>query len=368
MKVLRTLPGQITSGWASPDLHTLCLTTENQLWRLEGGTWTGLALPRDFHGTIARVFRDHAGRIFLRSRSAFWRMNAWNEPWTDLSPKLPGNATSSTPTPPVEDDLGRIWVGTSKGLACFDGDQAWTLGEAKGLPDGWAGTVFVDREGSLWAGGEGIHKLKGRFQWTHFGIHQGLPSPNVWDIRRNQDGRGFACTDHGVAVLKGETWAVLAGTEGRILNACGGKGSDTLWFAGSGKDEASNVVFHFDLKANRLEKVPVKPVKTTDLILALSGDGVGGAYLGTLASGVYHLIRDKGQWRTEALPFPGHGASERVNCLRKDGQGRLWAAGEHGLSVLAKGQWTRLGVVDGLLGDNCASLARDAKGFICVSY
>jgi len=365
MKVLKSFPGKVICGWASRDLRTLYLITEGQIWHLYLGEWTAMPLPATFHATDCRIFQDHAGRIFLRTRGNLWRRNAWDAPWVDLSARLPSNAFN--PYAPVEDAMGRVWVGTSKGLLCCDGDDTWVLGEDKGLPGGWAGTVFVDREGSLWLGSEGVQKLKGRFLWTNYGPHQGLPSPNVCDIGQSQDGRVFACTDNGVAVRRGESWSTLPGTEGRTLLA-GGGGREEMWFGGSGKGEAFNVVFHLDLASGRMEKVSIAPCKTNDIVLSITSIPGGGAYLGTRYEGVFRVTRQGRTWRTEQLPFPGRPEGDRVNAVRKDLAGRVWAAGEHGLYVLEQDHWTRLGARDGLLGDNCGSIARDPAGNIWVAF
>jgi streptogramin lyase len=366
MERLATLPSPATAGWASKDLKTLLVTTVTRIHRLEGGAWSDLPLPKVFHGSSARLLRDRSGRIFLRSRSELWRMDQWGGAWVNLSALLPGNAFNATA--PVEDALGRIWLGSSKGLVCLDGDGSWVLNEAKGLPLGWAGPLLVDREGSLWVGSEGLHRIKGRFLWTNFGPHQGLPSPNVWDIGRSRDGRIFACTDHGVAVLHGETWTTLPGTRDRTLLAGGGDAKESLWFGGAGRNEATNSVFRLDLKSGRIEQVPLPPVKTAELVLAITGDGADGIYLGTLGSGVYRVHRNGRSWTTDALPFPDQGSQERINALRKDAAGHLWAASAHGLYILDQGRWTRLGRRDGLLGDNCGGLARDPQGFVWVSF
>jgi diguanylate cyclase (GGDEF)-like protein len=190
----------------------------------------------------------------------------------------------------------------------------------------------------------------------------------VWDIGRSVDGRIFACTDSGVAVLKGETWTTLPGTEGRTLLAGGGNGRDSLWFGGSGKDEPFNVVFRLDLKTGRLAKVSIAPCKTTDLVLSMASAPDGGAYVGTRFEGVFRVHPDKQGWKTESLPFPDRPSGDRVNTLLKDREGHLVAAAEHGLYVLDQGHWTALGTKDGLLGTNCGSLARDPSGSIWVAY
>jgi len=361
MAPLKTMPGQISHGWASRDLDTLLIATDTELWRLQAGAWDHIELPKP-PGTSIRVFQDSRGHIYLRSRTSVWRRAGWVGAWSDLSRALPGNAFNAYP--PVEDAMGRVWVGTSRGLACLDGDRAWILDEAKGLPGGWAGPVMLDREGSLWAGSEGLQKLKGRFLWTNFGIHQGLPSPDVWDIGRSLDGQMFACTEHGVATLQGERWTVVPGTEGRTYIAGGGDGRNALWFGGEGRGTLTRL----DLRTHRTEQVATPPCKPTDVVLAISKDGGEGVYLATRNEGVFHVHRGGSGWVTEPMPFPEMHTQERVNSVRWTATGQLWAAGEHGLFVFDQGRWTRLGPADGLLGENCASLAKDPKGFIWVTY
>jgi len=366
MAPVREFPGPVTGGCASRDFRTIYVTTDETLWRLEGGNWTSRELPKGLHGTGTHLFKDRTHRLFLRNRHALWRLDSWDAAFKDLSRHLPGNAFNAYA--PAEDGLGRIWVGTSKGLTCFDGDTAWVLGEDKGLPGGWAGPVLVDREGSLWVGSEGVHRLKGRFLWTNFGTHQGLPSPNVWDIGRSRDGRVFACTDHGVAVLDGERWSVLPGTEGATLLAGGGDGLEALWFAGTDRKEAWNSVLRLELKTGQTRKILAQGIKPSDMIQALASDGQGGVYLGTVNSGVHHMIRSGSGWRTEALPFPGAASGERVNVLRRLKEGGVMAATAHGLYILEGKAWKRMGTRDGLLGENCMCIGRDPKGSLWVAF
>jgi ligand-binding sensor domain-containing protein len=365
-QVVKNLEESITTGWASDDQGTVLLCGEARLWRFEKGVWASTGWPGTSGVTRGRILQDSKGRIWFRTRFGLYRMERWGKPWVDLTRLLPGNAFNVNA--PVEDALGRIWFGTSKGLLCVEGDDSWVLNEAKGLPGGWATVVFVDREGSLWVGSEGLQRLQGRFLWTGFGPHQGLPSPSVWDIDRAMDGRMYACTDHGVAVLEGERWKVLPGTAGKTIFSAGEDGQGGLWFGVANRDRSFAEVSRLDLSNHRLEAVSLEPCKASSVLLTIAPDRMGGIFAGTIDQGVFHVIRDGRHWKTEAVPFPEMKSRARVNNLLMDTQGHLWAASEHGLYVLDGGAWQHLEARHGLLGSNCNSLAMDGHGNVWVAF
>ena len=363
-QTLKVFPERVRTGWASDDHGLLIVTTEHRLWQRQAGAWSSLELPAG--SPPGRIFRDSQGRIWMRDRATLWRMQGWGQPWVNLSRLLPGNAIN--PNTPVEDHLGRVWVGSSKGLLCLDGDESWVLDEAKGLPGGWAGVPFVDREGSLWVGSEGMQRLQGRFLWTSFGTHQGLPSPTVWDIGRAQDGRVYACTDQGAAVQEGERWKVLPETAKKSIFAGGEDGQGGIWFGGTSVGRAFNVLYRMAFRSHRFETISLEPCKASSVILSMAPDGQGGIYAASIDQGVFRVKRDGRRWQVQSLPFPDSGAVERVNGLVLDRQGNLWAAAERGLYVLEAGRWQRLGVEQGLLGANCNSVTRDARGQVWVAF
>ena len=50
------------------------------------------------------------------------------------------------------DGAGKLWVGATDGLICFQGKERVYYGTASGLPDKIITTIFEDRIGQLWVG------------------------------------------------------------------------------------------------------------------------------------------------------------------------------------------------------------------------
>ncbi|HJV48622.1 MAG TPA: diguanylate cyclase [Geothrix sp.] len=360
--------GEDTSGgWLSRDGRVLLVATTTGIWKRQDAAWSTLSLPAGMKGSRGWLLQDATGRIWFRGRGFLLKMEAWGLPWVDLSSRLPGNSTNAYPL--QEDLLHRVWTGTSKGLLCLDGEETWALGEARGLPGGWAGPLLIDREGSLWVGSEGLHRLEGRFLWTSFGVHQGLPAPTVWDIGRGSDGRIYVCTEQGIGVQEaGGRFVTLPGTQGRVFNAGIGDRHGRLWFGGTNEGEASNCLHRFEPSTGRLERIPTPPVEPSNNLVCLASGGEDEVYLGTINDGVFRTRKQQGRWITEALRRPRQGAHDRVNGLLRDGEGRLWVARASGLSILDGDTWHELGKAAGLLGSECGGLARSPSGDIWLSY
>jgi len=109
----------------------------------------------------------------------------------------------------TRDGLGRIWVGTQEGAACYDG-RRWT---PVPLPP-QATAQFVraiqeDRDGSRWFAtqGSGIWHLQGE-QWENHTEAQGLPSLRVHHLFRlpTTEATLWAATDQGPARFQDGSW------------------------------------------------------------------------------------------------------------------------------------------------------------------
>lgn len=92
-----------------------------------------------------------------------------------------------------EDESGRLWVATSRGLACVEGDKVRWFTAAHGLPDDWINVLSHDAEGGLWIG-------------THQGGAAYLPDSGVEHYtRRSGLGDGHATK---ICALDGDRWIV----------------------------------------------------------------------------------------------------------------------------------------------------------------
>ena len=241
-------PARSTSGWASGTSAPTAWSRSNEIWQLRGRRLDrpGPA-PRLPRHRAAGPSRTRQGRIFLRNRRQLWRQDAWDGAWIDLSRQLPGQRLQRL-SPRWRIPWAASGWAPPRAWPASTGTEAWVLGEAKGLPGGWAGPGLswtgrapcgraARASRSSRAGSSGPTSASTRACPPHGLGHR--PHPGRAGLRLHRQRRGR---------LQGETWTVLPGTEGRTLLAGGGNGKDSLWFGGTGKNEPFNVVFRLDLR------------------------------------------------------------------------------------------------------------------------
>jgi len=113
---------------------------------------------------------------------------------------------------------GALWVGTRNGLNCFDpatgrAEQILpTPGRPTGLASGLVTSLTFDRQRRLWVGGHGggINILDGRdadggLHFRRLGLESGLPSKHIAALRSDAEGRIWAATSNGIAVIDSGT-------------------------------------------------------------------------------------------------------------------------------------------------------------------
>ena len=116
-----------------------------------------------------------------------------------------------------------LWVGTRNGLDLVDrktGKVEMIYADPKdpgSLSVGFVSTLLTDRRGRLWVGtlGGGINVMEGRDghgrpRFRHIGKAQGLPVDNIGKLVMDPDGRVWASTSDGIAVIDPETLAARA--------------------------------------------------------------------------------------------------------------------------------------------------------------
>jgi diguanylate cyclase (GGDEF)-like protein len=127
---------------------------------------------------------------------------------------------------------GALWIGTQNGLNRLDlatGAVDALLpapADPTALGGGYISSLLTDRKGRLWVGtfSGGIDVLEGRATDGTFRFHRildGLLNENIDMLVEARDGKIWASTDGGLAVIDPETFGVeaLGGAEGAVLPA-----------------------------------------------------------------------------------------------------------------------------------------------------
>jgi len=244
-----------------------------------------------------------------------------------------------------EDGEGNIWVTTNGGLDRFREYSIPTLSVKQGLLKTTVGSVLADRDGRVWLGTYG-----GLNQWNNGQITIPLTGSAKRDGKLNgqapnslfQDDRGriWVSTFDGIGYLdSGRFTLVKAFSGGPVLSFAQDRAGN-LWVS----NEALGL---FRLVHDVLvEQIPWSKLGNQAHATDLAADPLGGGlWLGFHSGGVAYFL--DGKIRTSYSTFNGLGVG-RVNRLKLDRDGTLWASTEGGLSRLKDGRVSTLTSKNGL--------------------
>lgn len=301
---------------------------------------------------------------------------------------------ASTVTSLVQTRDGWLWVGTTNGLARFDGTRFTVFGESRGLPNLHITCLHEDPSGTLWAGTAGggvVRRENGGFRTLPTG--SGLPAGTVLAITGDDDGNVWIGTQTGLLRYRdGEM--VPVSREGVDRLACSGDrlwmirdtvlyywdgsravrllpeldpsafssmsalapgGDGAVWFAG-----ANGYVGH--LSGNQVTPFGEGHSVLTSHALALLDTG-SELWIGTSATGLARLRGQSLLHLTTDDGLPSNG----VRALCQDNEGNLWVGtAGGGLTRLRPRQVRAVTTRDGLSHNGIMAMAEDADGNVWI--
>jgi diguanylate cyclase (GGDEF)-like protein len=307
---------------------------------------------------IDSLAADGSRRIWAQSARKLFSLPPGAARFQDESAELP---TISSGGVLSTDRGGRLWVPTDEGMSCRIGNEWRHFSPKDGLPTEWTQYIFEDREGSLWVGSLGVHRLVGRGSWTSWTRDQGLPSDTIWDIYRSRRGDLWVATDKGLCLATSQGWRVITGTEKSVVRQIHEDSKGRLWLG-----LVPAAILRYDPDTNRISKFGSSQGVSGVRVLCLEEDGEGQLWAATDKAGLLHYRPDQNDFIREEVP---QGApDETFRFILLDKHNRLWATGENGLLLRSNGKWRRFGKQDGLLRNHVSYITEIHTGELWLSY
>jgi signal transduction histidine kinase/ligand-binding sensor domain-containing protein len=263
-----------------------------------------------------------------------------------------------------EDREGNIWTGTTGGLDCFAEMKVTALSHREGIPYDANLSIQATPDGNIWAFStlEGLEKIDLQHRqftgkgWSPFAL-AGLSS--AFCLYADNGGRVFAGTSRGLGLIQKDEMSQFplpGGQDLRTVIAITQDRAGGLWLC----DHDKGV---FRLLEDKLEKVPELNRTTIEYAITAHGDQVGRVWFGYAYGGI--VCYNQGQIQRfssrEGL-FSG-----QVRTVFTDDKGRVWAAGDGGLSQFENGRFITLTRENGLADDDIYAILEDDDEFFWIA-
>ena len=241
-----------------------------------------------------------------------------------------------------EDREGNIWVSTVDGIDRFRDFAVGTITTEQGLSNRAVLSVLPDRDGSVWlATRDGLSKwINGQITIPRIGStkadENGLKPTSLFQDHR---GRIWVSSQNGFGYLENDRFISVSDAPGAVTSIAEDN-SGALWV---GNEQVALLKL---IQGKVVQQIPWSNFGSKGHATAMAADQLqGGLWLGFQLGGVVYF--SDGQVRASYAILDGL-AQGRVNQLRIDQDGLLWAATEGGLSQLKNGHIATLTSQNGL--------------------
>ncbi len=271
----------------------------------------------------------------------------------------------------VQDQSGFLWVGTTGGLARFDGSEFEVFDSTSSprLPVNSVFCLLSGRDGSLWIGSEGGGLLRLRNGvLTRFGAGEGLSDPFVRALLEDSRGALWVGTDNGLFLLGPHAGRLIRKDTGPAVaplavHAIAEDRHRLVWVGGSrlvtfdenGRTTPQEHLLPGRYSQNRVKTIlpaqdgtiwvgtvgglvrleggsfhPVGPVDGTVRALHQAADGA--IWIGTIGHGMWRSTAGK----LEKLDAEDLLPSTSVLAISEDRSGQMWISTQGGLVRLSR--------------------------------
>ena len=289
-----------------------------------------------------RVLRDRDGGLWIGTQDR--GIVHVHQGKTDVFGPSDGLSGSNVYTI-FEDREGSIWVATVDGLDRFRDYAVATFAPKQGLSNAVVGSILAARDGSVWLGTYG-----GLNRWNNGEITipqvgsgsrngkvDGLPPSSLF---QDNSGRIWIATSGKVGYLDGDRFISVSGVPSGVVTSIAQDNSDSIWIS---NEHAA--LFQLQ-RGSVVQQFPWANFGQRGYGSAIAADpSPGGLWIGFALGGVSYFAGN--QVRASYAAADGLGAG-RVNNLRLDQDGIVWAATEGGLSLLKNGRVATLSTKNGL--------------------
>ncbi len=350
-------PGRALARSLWMDGKAVYVTSQARLLRYDhGDPRAPVEVSGPWRERLDAVLKDGQGRLWVRSRSGLWMRSKAEGPFLDLSQRVGPAAYDGALRLTAR---GTLLIPSVDGLMRVHGETWELVGEAQGMPTPYVHRAMEDREGCLWAGGQGLHRTLSREVWRQYTSQNGIKGGVVWSIIQDARGRIWAGTINGICEARDGAWNLVPGTRNQAFLALALAPDGALWMGG-----APARLRRWVPGTSQWLELP-KPDST---ITSLAFDAQGVLWVATRRQGLFRVVKRGPSYDVEPFSLPGAQGGERVLSLSAGRNGRLWLTSTNGLLVLEGGQWHRFGTEQGLKKASLLAVHERSNGDIWVSY
>jgi transcriptional regulator with PAS, ATPase and Fis domain/ligand-binding sensor domain-containing protein len=263
-----------------------------------------------------------------------------------------------------EDGDGRVWIGTTGGLALFDPESGRLTRPPAPLADVAVTDLFEDRDGQLWIGSYSkvlVRTAAGRL--VSYPISTAGEDAQVGSLMQDREGHVWLGAEGGPGGLhrfSRRRVTVLAHEDGLPCDNVVPVTQTTdgaVWLSTLCSDGRGLTV----IRDGKVQEIPASAGPIPSFISSMLPAPDGGLWIGGYDGS---LVRFKDGRFTKVEGTGLSGAALQV--LHLDPQGRLWAGTNQGLSRYDGKSWVRFSTAEGLVHNDVRAIVDDGSGGIWI--